>query len=100
MPDHFYVYPEYVERSIPRADGRRVPADVAPSGVTLDEIAAAATALGFKATTEADKHYPPRAHAFAGRVKVAKRPGATKARFLVDLAKEINRRRPAAARKV
>jgi signal recognition particle subunit SRP19 len=100
MPDHFYVYPEYVERSIPRAEGRRVPADVAPPAVTLEEITAAAAALGFKATPEADKHYPARAHAFAGRVKVAKRPGTTKARFLVDLAKEINRRRPAAARKV
>ncbi len=99
MPDHFYVYPEYVDRSIPRAGGRRVPAAVASSSVTLEEILAAATALGFKATAEAEKHYPPRAHAYAGRVKVAKKAGATKARFLVDLAREITRRRPAAARK-
>ncbi len=100
MPDHFYVYPEYVDRSIPRADGRRVPAEGAPSSVTLEEIVAAASALGFKATAEAEKHYPPRAHAFAGRVKVAKRAGTPKTKFLADLAREITRRRPAAARKV
>jgi signal recognition particle subunit SEC65 len=99
MPDHFYVYPEYLDRSIPRASGRRVPSDAAPSGATLEEIVAAAAALGFKAAPEAEKHYPPNAHAFAGRVKVTKRSGTTKARFLVDLAREINRRRPAAARK-
>ena len=99
MPDHFYVYPEYVDRSISRADGRRVPADGASAGVTLEEVLAAATALGYKATGEAEKHYPRRAHAYSGRAKVTKRKGATKAVFLTLLAKEITRRRPAAARK-
>ena len=99
MPDHFYVYPEYVDRSIPRAHGRRVPTEGASSSVTVEEIVSAASALGFKATAEADKHYPPRAHAFAGRVKVAKREGTTKTKFLADLAVEITRRRPPAARK-
>ena len=100
MPDYFYVYPEYVDRSAPRAHGRRVPASAAPSSVTLEEIVAAASALGFKATAEAEKHYPRDSHAFAGRVKVAKREGVRKTKFLVDLANEITRRRPAAARKV
>ncbi len=99
MPDHFYVYPEYVDRSTPRAHGRRVPSAGAPSGVTVEEIVAAASALGFQATAEADKHYPRHAHAFAGRVKIVKREGVPKTRFLVDLAREITRRRPAAARK-
>jgi signal recognition particle subunit SRP19 len=99
MPDHFYVYPEYVDRSIPRANGRRVPADIAPSSVTLEELLAATTALGFRATAESEKHYPARSFAYAGRVKVTKRAGTTKARFLVEVAKEIVRRRPAAARK-
>lgn len=99
MPDFFYVYPEYVDRSTPRAHGRRVPTEAAPASVTLEEIVAAASALGFQATAEAEKHYPRDSHSFAGRVKVAKRAGVPKTKFLVDLAREITRRRPTAVRK-
>jgi signal recognition particle subunit SEC65 len=93
MPDHFYVYPAYLEGGGPRSLGRRVPAEGAPTDVTLDEILAAAAALGAKATSEPDKHYPPQFHRYAGRVKVAKRAGVTKTAFLKDLVREIGRRR-------
>lgn len=96
MPDHFFVYPEYLDRGIPRAAGRRVPAEEAPSQVTLEEILSAAQALGFKAVAEAEKHYPRRAYAYLGRVKVTKKAGASKAAVLRALAVEISRRRPAA----
>jgi len=93
MPDHFYVYPAYLEGATPRSLGRRVPAEGAPTDVTLEEIVDAASALGAKATAEPDKQYPPQFHRYAGRVKIAKRAGVTKTAFLKDLAREIGRRR-------
>jgi signal recognition particle subunit SEC65 len=93
MPDHFYVYPAYLAGGEPRSLGRRVPAEGAPTDVTLEEIVDAATALGAKATPEPEKQYPAQFHKYAGRVKVAKRAGVTKTAFLRDLAREIGRRR-------
>jgi signal recognition particle subunit SEC65 len=93
MPDHFYVYPAYLEGGTPRSLGRRVPAEGAPTEITLEEILGAAAALGAKATAEPDKQYPPQFHRYAGRVKVAKRVGVTKTAFLRDLAREIHRQR-------
>jgi signal recognition particle subunit SEC65 len=92
MPDHFYVYPAYVDGSTPRSLGRRVRAG-APSNVTLDEIVEAAKALGVKATSEPDKQHPPTFHRYAGRLKVTKKVGLTKTKFLSDLAAELTRRR-------
>lgn len=99
MPDHFYVYPAYLDSGLTRAHGRRVPSDSAASEPTLDEIVAAALALGAKATPEPEKQYPAQFHRYSGRVKVVKRPGVAKATFLRDLGREIHRKRGGAARK-
>ena len=96
MPDHFYVYPAYLEGGSPRSLGRRVPAESAPTEITLEEMVAAATALGAKATAEPDKNYPAQYHRYAGRIKVAKREGIRKTDFLRQLAREIARRRGSA----
>ena len=93
MPEHFYIYPAYLDGTTPRSLGRRVPAGVASTDLTLEEIVDAATSLGAKATAEPDKQYPPQFHQYAGRVKVAKRAGVTKTAFLKALAGEIHRRR-------
>jgi signal recognition particle subunit SRP19 len=99
MPDHFYVYPAYVDRSISRSDGRRVPSGVGVADVTVEEIATAAKKLGYKAEVEADKQYPRRFYEYAGRVKVTKRAGATKEKFLRALAEELARARGPGAKK-
>jgi len=96
MPDHFYVYPAYLDRASPRSMGRRVPGAAAPADVTLDEIVAAAQALGATAKAEPEKQYPRTFFTYGGRVKVTKRPGVPKTRFLQELAREIQKRRPAA----
>ena len=93
MPDHFYVYPAYLDAASPRSLGRRVPAAATAPDVTIEEILDAAAALGVKATSEPDKQYPPQFHRYAGRVKIVKRAGLTKTAFLHDLAREIHRRR-------
>jgi signal recognition particle subunit SEC65 len=90
MPDHFYVYPAYLEK-VPRSAGRRVPNGLAE--VSAEEILEAAKRLGHTAELEADKHYPRRFYTYAGRVKVTKKDGTSKSAFLRALAGELRRRR-------
>jgi signal recognition particle subunit SRP19 len=99
MPDHFYVYPAYLEKGIARADGRRIPADSGLADLTLEEIARAAKRLGHSAEIESDKQYPRRYYAYAGRVKVGKHGGRTKAAFLRALAAELRKLRAEAPKR-
>ena len=92
MPDHFYVYPAYLEK-VPRASGRRVPSADALGDVRAEEIVEAAKRLGLKAEVESDKQYPRRFFAYGGRVKVSKKAGTTKAAFLRALAHELKNHR-------
>ncbi|MDE1821747.1 MAG: signal recognition particle subunit SRP19/SEC65 family protein [Euryarchaeota archaeon] len=97
MPDHFYVYPSYLKRSVKRSEGRRVPESVAVGGeLTAEGMREAAQALGFHAEVET-KHYPKEAWRVEGRIKVAKKKGVSKAEFLRRLAKELHTRAQAAA---
>ena len=98
MPDHFYVYPAYLSKNLPRAQGRRVPATGALGEVTSEEIALAARALGFTAEVEGEKQYPRQFFTYAGRVKIVKKAGVTKTQFLKSLASEIAKRRPASGK--
>ena len=86
MPDHFYVYPAYLDRQFSRRAGRRVPGPTASEEVTVERIVAAARTLGFTAEAEPAKQYPRQSHAYAGRVKVAKKNGVSKARALREIA--------------
>jgi signal recognition particle subunit SRP19 len=99
MPDHFYVYPSYLARGRSRDGGRRVPAELSVPDLTAEELLEAVQHLGYKATLEAEKHYPRAAALFQGRVKVTKRGPATKAAFLRTLATELQRRRAAGGKK-
>jgi len=97
MPEHFYVYPAYVEK-VPRAAGRRVASADSLVDVSAEEIVEAAQRLGRKAEVEASKQYPRRFFTYAGRVKVAKKAGTTKTEFLRALARELQRHRAQARR--
>ena len=99
MPDHFFVYPAYLGRGLTRRDGRRLPATLALVDVTTEEIVQAAKRLGYRAEVEAAKNYPRQFFAYAGRVKVTKKTGATKAGFLRAVAAELARQRTAAGKK-
>ena len=86
MPEHFYVYPEYLLKSSSRASGRRVPAAAAIAELSLEEIARAARELGFAVEVEEGKAYPRQFHRYGGRLKVGKKAGMTKPKFLRALA--------------
>ena len=93
MPDHFFVYPAYLSRSSSRALGRRIPAPDALEEITLDEIVGAAVKMGYRATAEPEKQYPRQAHHHAGRVRVQKRAGTSKTKFLKELAVALRKSR-------
>jgi signal recognition particle subunit SEC65 len=87
MPEHFYVYPEYLTAAS-RQLGRRVPKAPIDPNVTLDDLENAARKLGFTVERE-DKHYPRDFHNYRGRLKVTKKKGVSKAAFLKKLAAEL-----------
>jgi signal recognition particle subunit SRP19 len=91
MPDHFYVYPAYLLKSSSRSLGRRVPDSVAVSEVNLEQIVAAAGGLGYRVHPEPEKQYPRQFYRYAGRVKVTKKVGVSKAKFLRDLAEALRK---------
>lgn len=95
MPDHFYVYPAYLSAELSRGEGRRVPGATAIPQVTSAEILAAAKHLGYSAEIEANKQYPRQFFTYAGRVKISKHSGTSKAGSLTAIAAEIRRSRPA-----
>lgn len=98
MPDHFFVYPAYLDSARPRSLGRRVTTPGGISEVTVDEIVEAARSLGVHATAEPEKQYPRTFFTYSGRVRVVKKAGLAKGAFLKQLGQEIARRR-ASARK-
>ncbi len=93
MPDHFFVYPAYLDRSVPRSHGRRVPAASALSEVSAEEIVQAARGLGYTAEAEPERQFPPAFFTYAGRVRLTKRTGTSKTRALLEIATEVARRR-------
>jgi signal recognition particle subunit SEC65 len=99
MPDHFFVYPAYLGRGLSRREGRRLPSGLTIVDVTSEEIVQAAKRLGYRAEVEASKQYPRQCFDYAGRVKVSKKAGVTKTRFLKAVAAELARQRTAAGKK-
>lgn len=99
MPDHFYVYPAYLQKGLSRTSGRRVPAEEALSDLSVAELVEASKRLGAKAVAESDKHYPRRCFDYGGRVKVTKPAGRSKVAFLRALAGEIRRQRATALKR-
>lgn len=99
MPDHFYVYPAYLQKGLSRTSGRRVPSEQALGELTAEEIAEASKRLGTKAVVESAKQYPRRFFDYGGRVKVTKASGVSKAAFLRSVVAEIRRHRATIAKR-
>jgi signal recognition particle subunit SRP19 len=52
------IWPAYLDASLSRAEGRRVPEDVAVEEPTVDEIATAVQQVGYDAVIEREMTYP------------------------------------------
>lgn len=63
------LWPAYLDANNTRAEGRRVPQDLAIEEPTVEEIAAAVQQIGYDATVDRDATYP-REHGSRGRVLV------------------------------
>ncbi|MCI4337200.1 MAG: signal recognition particle subunit SRP19/SEC65 family protein [Thermoplasmata archaeon] len=94
MPDHFYVYPAYLEKEGSRALGRRIPSTIAVPEVTAEMIVAAARQLGFQAEAEPNKQYPRQVQKYGGRVKIAKQAGITKTEAIRRIATSLRESAP------
>ena len=64
------IWPAYLDASKTRREGRRVPADLAVSEPTADEIAEAVGQVGYDAVIERDVAYPRQPWEPTGRVRV------------------------------
>lgn len=80
------LYPAYFDAAKTRAEGRRVPKELAVERPTPDRLAAAARGLGLAAEVEAGSSHPRAPWAGGGRVAVQKRGSKE------SLMKEIARR--------
>lgn len=67
------LWPHYFDRNLTRAQGRRVPAELAVEDPKAGHIANAARSLGLKAELEEDARPPAFWHKSKGRVLVPKK---------------------------
>ncbi len=91
--DKYVVWPAYLDASLPRRLGRRVPLELAVRSPSLREIAEAAEALGLNPEVDEEARYPrlwwSKPH--RGRVLVDKR--GSKEEVLRAIAAEVKKRR-------
>ncbi|WP_336022166.1 signal recognition particle subunit SRP19 [Halobellus salinisoli] len=71
------IWPRYLDASVSRGDGRRVPLDDAVEDPTIDEIAQAVQQIGYDAVIERDVTHP-REWEDRGRVLVKGAEDSTK----------------------
>ena len=64
------IWPAYLDAGKTRAEGRRVPADLAVEAPTAEEIAEAVGQVGYDAVIERDVAYPRQPWAQTGRVRI------------------------------
>jgi len=79
------LWPAYFDADLSRGEGRRVPADLAVSEPTVDEVAEAVGQVGYEAVIERAASYP-REYAARGRVLVSGADDAGKSDLLQAVA--------------
>jgi len=82
------IYPQYLDSAKTRSEGRRVPLNIAVSNPLIEEIYAAAEALGLNPEIEEEKRYPKLWWEQPGRVIVDK--VGSKLKTLKLVASKIN----------
>jgi signal recognition particle subunit SRP19 len=85
------VWPAYLDSKLSRAQGRRVPVNLAAPDVTIDILEEAATAAGLESEVQTDKRYPRNWSGIGGGVVLHNPEGHKKKRLLLMLAKGVRR---------
>lgn len=89
--DAIRVWPAYLDSNLSRAQGRRIPANLAAPDVTVEVLEQAATAAGLESEAETDKQYPRNWSGIGGSVILSNPEGHKKKRLLLMLAKGVRR---------
>ncbi|OLS29639.1 MAG: Signal recognition particle 19 kDa protein [Candidatus Thorarchaeota archaeon AB_25] len=85
------VWPAYFEKDFSRAQGRRIPNNLAATNVTLKILQMAAESSGFEFESEPDKQYPRGFSDKNGYLVIANPENHKKKRVLLMLAKGVRR---------
>jgi signal recognition particle subunit SRP19 len=88
------LWPEYFDSSVTKSQGRRVPAKLAMSGVTVEDIAKAAKRLKLNPKIERKKAFPSKWWRKSGRVLVKAADKKTKIIRKVALVMKKYRKQP------
>jgi len=89
--DKLIFWPAYFEKNISRAEGRKIPINLAAPDVTLNTLKYAAESAGFEYEVEPDKEYPRYWSEKHGYIVVNNEDGHKKKRVLLMLAKGVRR---------
>ncbi len=89
--DMVVVWPAYLDANLTRTQGRRIPANLAATDVTVEMLEAAADAAGFESEVAPDKRYPRNWSGNSGQILLNNREGHKKKRLLLMLAKGVRR---------
>ena len=84
-------WPAYFEKNISRAQGRKIPSNLAAPDVTIGLLEEAAESAGLEYEIEVDKQYPRYWSINRGYIVVENTEGHKKKRLMLTLAKGIRR---------
>ncbi|MFW9811319.1 MAG: signal recognition particle subunit SRP19/SEC65 family protein [Candidatus Thorarchaeota archaeon] len=85
------IWPAYFEKNYTRAEGRRVPSNLAATDVTIKILEAAAQSSGFECEIESEKRYTRNPSGKKGYLIINNSENHKKKRVLLMLAKGVRR---------
>ncbi len=85
------VWPAYLDSSLSRAQGRKIPKNLGAPEVTVEVLKKAAESAGFDYELEPDKKYPRNWSSVSGYLVLGNPEGHKKKRLLLVLAKSVRR---------
>lgn len=85
--DKYVIWPVYFDKSVTRAEGRKVAKKLAIDKPSIENISKAAKSLGFNPVLEKESAYPSKHWKKEGRILVDKKEA--KSKILVQIARRI-----------
>jgi signal recognition particle subunit SRP19 len=90
--DGIIIWPAYFEKNFTRAEGRRIPSNLASENVSIDILREAAESTGFEFELESGKRYPrSTSRGNGGYLLIKDTGGHKKKRILLMLAKGVRK---------